>query len=301
MSHKIIERFGRLVIARPKPPADSILPHQRPEHEFDNPKSEYYIPNDGLNRESANPHTATTDGPAYTVNAESLCLADPLGKRPPLDPFWGLIGLVDKINDPSFHLEPICRACETWKPAQVTRPTRKAAQDTTTGCLGCHFSHLDGKSGGEGAFVNHDKNAAFSAWAKAKADVRELELKKSVATGQAKARLESRLSKAWKRVESCAKRCQRLGFKPTMPRMGQDQWERPLMSPTHDQMRKDREQQSLQKIREPRTKTSPSCRNCRNWTENKGLSGGKGTYGDCWVFDYATRANHWCADHNLKD
>jgi hypothetical protein len=218
-----------------------------------------------------------------------------------LDPLKGVLALVDHINTEGFHLEPICRACESWKPATVNRPVRRGAVNSTETCFGCHFGHLDGLTGPDGAFVNVDRSAAFSAWASAKADVRELELRRAAATGMAKAKLATRLEKAYKRVERAWKRCKRLGFTPSMPQMGQEEWVAPLSAPTRDNRRRDRERAQAPPPRERRSKTSPSCRNCRNWTESERLSGPGGTYGECWVLDYATRASFFCVDHNPRE
>ena len=97
------------------------------------------------------------------------------------------------------------------------------------------------------------------------------------------------------------KRCQRLGFTPTVPRRGGDEeWTRPLRPQTRDQRRKDKEKTYRLELRAEQRLTSPSCRNCQNWERDEKLSDAKGTFGSCWVSGGVTKANTWCDDHNPR-
>lgn len=262
-----------------------------------NPKSRFYVPNDPDNRPSADPEQARTEGPDYTINAESICFSDSLGRRPPLDPLKATLHLVAKTSEPGFHLEPICRSCESWIPARVIKPGRKGVVDASESCFGCAFGHLDGTKS-DYALTNRD--AAFSAWASAKRDVVELEHQRSQAVGQRKDSLARRLEKAHQRVKRTAARCKRLGFSPTLPQQGHDEWLRPLLPPTRDQRRASADFDKS--INRP----SPSCKNCWNWDLDEALSlaEGKissGTRGHCYVRDgETTKASYWCADHSLR-
>lgn len=273
-----------------------------PQYESDkdrhkNPKSRFYVPNDPDNRPSADPEQARTEGPDYTINAESLCFSDSLGRRPPLDPLKGTLHLVAKMQEDGFHLEPICRSCESWIPARVIKPARKGVIDASRSCFGCVYGHLDGTKA-EYALTNRD--AAFSAWAGAKRDVTNLEYQRSQALGQRKESLTRRLEKAHQRVKRAYLRCKRLGFSPTLPKQGQSDWVRPLLPQTRDQRRKSTEADLRDRA------PSPSCRNCWNWDIDDALSRGDGTLssasrGHCYLKDgETTKASYWCADHGLK-
>lgn len=242
--------------------------------------------------------------PPYSIDVESLCLSDSLGRRPAVNVIKAAEWLLDKIGQPDFHLEYVCRGCEDFRPAKSSRPKRRGAVDPVESCFGCHYGHLNGI---QADFASTDRDAAFSAWANARAKVMELEIERSKTTSAArKESLTKRLDKAHKRVASAAKRCKRLGFAPTSPRQGVDEWVAPLASETRDDNRRRRERNELRLIREEQQREergknpapSPSCKNCRNWSENKSLSGPKGTFGDCWVLDYATKASFSCVDHN---
>ncbi len=276
---------------------EMIPPGSLPKKNHRDPKSEFFVRNDGDNRPARRPDGAEIPGPPYRVNYAALQLADQsLGNRPRLAALETVHFLTQKIQDPTFHLEPICRTCETWVPAKL-KPSRKGALDNLQGCNGCVYSLLDGSEGGD--FANTDRDAAFSAWANAKAQVRELELQRSAATGVQKERLAARVAKAWLRVKRTAKRCQRLGFTPVVPlRVANDEWMRPLIPQTRHQRRKDTEKNFKREVRTERRLVSPSCRNCRNWEHDEKLSGPQGTFGNCWVSGGVTKASTWCEDHN---
>lgn len=265
-------------------------------------KQEHHIPNNYKNRPCVDPGRATLDGPPYTIDAESICISDSLGGRPHTEPTTIIEHLADRIAKPNFHLEYVCRGCENWVPANALRPERAGSPDPVASCFGCWYGHLNGE---KGDFARTDADAAFSAWASAKASKVALELKRAKATGKEKERLTRLIDKADARVVSAAKRLKRKGINPGGPKLGQDSWVRPLRPETREEKRRDRERVELHAIRKEELKErrrqhvpSPNCRNCRNWTENKALSGPKGHYGDCWVLNYATKASFFCADHN---
>lgn len=278
---------------------EMVPPGSLPRKDHRDPKSEYYVPNAPENRACADPNTCKHEGPTYKIDGAGVCFSDSLARRHH-DPIRTVRNLVDAMAKPDFHLEPICRGCESWKPTQTGRPKRGGAYDATDSCFGCQFGHLDGVSGGGSDFVNHDKDAAFGAWANAKSEVLELELKRANATGAQKERYAKRLDKAHARVKRAAARCKRLGYSPTLPMRGGGDWIRPILPQTRDQRRKDTDREYRAEAKQAQRLVSPSCRNCRNWEPDERLSGASGSFGNCWVTGNVERAKNWCGDHNPK-
>ena len=276
-----------------------VPPKSLPRKDHRDPKSQFFVRLDADNRPAACPDSAEIPGPPYRINYAAIQLCDQsFGDRPRLDILETVHFLTQRIQDPTFHLEPICRSCETWVPTKA-KPGRKGALDNLQGCNGCVYSVLDGSEGGD--FANHDRDAAFSAWANAKAEVKELELKRAEATGTQKERLAARVDKAFRRVKRAAKRCQRLGFTPAVPlRVADIEWTRPIIPQTRHQRRKDEVKSYKLEIRQEQRMASPSCRNCQNWDRDDRLSGSKGTFGSCWVNGGTTKASTWCGDHNPR-
>lgn len=241
--------------------------------------------------EKRTPHVAGfIPGPPYHIDAESLCLSDSLGQRPNLDPIRYVEWAVSKLADPDFQLEYVCRTCETWVPTRLNRPLRAGASDPTGSCFGCWYGHLDGH---QVDFASVDRDAAFGAWASARADISNLELARSRAASQeAKQRLDTKIKKAYKRLKRAVDICRRRGFAPASAKKGSH----PLSPGVHAEI----ERRHLNNIYDKEHGLA-TCSTCSSWCFDENLSRGqKEQRGYCWAKDgQHTKASYGCPDYRL--
>lgn len=222
--------------------------------------------------------TGYIPGPPYTIDVVGIALPDQTFRRPAFHVIEAYHILSERIADPEFHLEYVCRGCETWVATRLERPRRKGAVSSTDSCFGCIYSHLDGH---KTDFASTDRDAAFSSWADARSAVARLERERTLAKSEkAKVSLTGQLEKAHRRVASAARRCQRLGFAPGVPVQGKMARRVNADETTHD----------------PAESSLPTCKTCTNWTQDEVLTGkNKELKGYCWVKDgESTKESQGC-------
>lgn len=281
--------------------------HRVAEREFQNSKSEYWLPNDFRNRKSETEYDRELDSPPYRVNADSVCFSDSLAGRPFSNDIEVTEYLVDKTSNPKFHLEYPCRGCEEWKPVDIQRPRRRGAVDPCTSCFGCWYGHLDG---GDERFSEFDRDAAANWWAKIKARQHKLRTRLSDSKSE---REKKKIQKAlkWSQSEEmrALRACHVLGFDPRNRKKSKPNKQEPekfSFSPPVESI-KEAQGYAVDDLRHDQvalamthTKTT-NCGNCVAWSFDETISTDDKKMGFCWARDGdKTREEYWCPSHKYS-
>lgn len=178
-------------------------------------------------------------------------------------------------DKPGFHLECVCRACETWKQTQRVRPRRRGAKNPEESCQGCSFVLF---KGGRGSFATTDRDAAFTWWASARSKITELEYRRQETKSKTQRdKLGKHIEKAHKELKGALIACKRLGFNPAVALADV------ARSPSSTQ-------KSFVHVEQ-------SCSDCANWRYDEQISIRK-PRGYCWTRGGEhTSGSYWCSGY----